>query len=124
MSDIPPAVIEVGPVATRLTEIAARVATNVHSSIEEDVWVEEAVDAAVLYVINDTGRSDVGLPDDALTVTGLTVFAERIYLDAFSPNGAQVAVADASFAPIFQPEHLYKHVRHYFRRLQVSWGVG
>jgi len=118
------AVIVVGPIETRLSEIAARVATNVHSSIEEDVWVENAVDAAVLYVINDTGRADLGLPDDALTVTGLTVFAERIYLDAFSPNGAQVAVADAGFAPIFQPEHLYKHVRHYFRHLTMEFGVG
>jgi len=124
MSEIPPAVIVYGPIETRLTEIADRVATNVHSSTEEDVWVENAVDAALVYVINDTGRADVGLPDDALTATGLIVFAERIYLDAFSPNGAQVAVADAGFAPIFQPEHLYKHVRHYFRRLQISWGVG
>ena len=123
MSVIPPAVIEVGPIGTRLPEIAARVATNVHAATADD-WLQRAVDAAILYVINDTGRADVGLPDDALTVTGLVVFAERIYLDAFSPNGAQVAVADAGFAPIFQPEHLYKHVRHFFLRLKMEFGVG
>jgi len=118
------AVIVVGEIETRVPEIVDRVAVNVHSSTEEDAWIENAVDAAVLYVIEWTGRGEVGLPDDALAVTGLVGFAERLYLDAFSPNGAQVAVADASFAPVFQPEHLFKHWRHYFLHLQVSWGIG
>ena len=122
MTDIPPAVIEVGPIATRIPEIAARVATNVHAATT-DAWIENAVDAAVLYVISWTGRAAVGLPDDALTVAGLVGFAERIYLDAYSPNGAQVAVADASFAPMFQPEHLFKHWSHYFQRLEIAWGI-
>ena len=112
----------VGPIAARIPEIAARVATNVHAATA-DAWIERAVDAAIAYVIEWTNRADVGLPDDALTVTGLVGFAERIYLDAFSPNGAQVAVADAGFAPVFQPEHLFKHWRHYFLRLYPSWGV-
>ena len=116
------AVIVVGPIETRLSEIAARVAANIHSATP-DVWVIRAVDAAVVYVIEWTNRTDVGLPDDALTISGLVGFAERIYLDAFSPNGAQVAVADAGFAPVFQPEHLYKHWSHYFDHLQVAWGV-
>jgi len=122
MSVIPPAVIEVGPIGTRLPEIAARVATNVHAATADD-WLQRAVNAAVEYVINKEGRSTVGLPDDARTITGLVVFAERMYLNADSPNGAQVAVADAGFAPIFQPEHLYKGVRHYFSHLTMEFGV-
>jgi len=112
----------VGPIAARIPEIAARVATNVHAATVDD-WIQRAVDAAIAYVIEWTNRADVGLPDDALTVTGLVGFSERIYLDSFSPNGAQVAVADADFSPIFQPEHLAKHWRHYWQHLDVAWGV-
>jgi len=122
MSDIPPAVVVIGPIGTRIPEIVARVAANVHGSTT-DVFIDNAVDAALVYVINWTNRADVGLPDDALVVNGLVGFAERIYLDSFSPNGAQVAVADAGFAPLFQPEHLAKHWSHYWKHLQVAWGV-
>jgi hypothetical protein len=122
VSEIPPVTTTLGDIETRLPEIQARVAANLHV-VADDPWVEQAVDAAVVYVIDYTARNDVGLPDDNLTAAGLVLFGTRIYLDAFSPGGAQVAVADPTFEPIFQPEHLFKHVRHYFMRLTSQWGV-
>jgi hypothetical protein len=123
VAEIPPDVLVIGPIAARVDEIAERVRENLHAD-PLDAWVETAVDAALVYVIDQTNRADVGLPDDELTVHGLVGFASRIYLDAFSPGGAQVAVGDTSFAPIFNPEHLFKHWRHYFLRLYPSWGIG
>lgn len=123
---VPPVVDTLGAIEAKLPDIAARVAENLHITSESedvDVWVASAVDAAVGYVIGATNRSSVGLPDDALTVNGLVGFSTRIYQDGFSPNGVQLAIVDPTFEPIFQPEHLYKHWRHYFARLQMRWGI-
>lgn len=112
----------VGPIDDMLSTIVARVADNLHAD-PDDVWVIGAVEAAAEYVTVWTNRETLGLPDDQLTVNGLVGFATRIYQDAFMVGGAQVAVMDAGFAPIFAPEHLFKHWRHYFNRLNVAWGV-
>lgn len=112
----------VGPISTLLSTVVGRVADNLHGD-PADTWIISAVDAAVEYVTVWTNRETLGLPDDPLTVNGLVGFATRIYLDAFTPGGAQVAVVDPSFVPIYQPEHLFKHWRHYFNRLDVAWGV-
>jgi hypothetical protein len=116
---IPPDSI-LGPIEERLPAIMLRVATILHT---EDPEIETAVLAAVIFVIDQTNRNTVGLPDDALTIEGLVGFSTRIYLDAYSPNGSQVAIADPTFEPIFQPENLWKHWRHYFRRLYPRWGI-
>jgi hypothetical protein len=118
---IPPDSI-LGPIEARIPDIVARVAQNLNAA-PEDEWVQTAVESAIIYVTDYTNRNALGLPNDSLTVSGLVVFGTRIHQDAFAPNGAQVAVGDSSFEPIFQPEHLYKHVRHYFNRLDVTWGV-
>lgn len=110
----------IGPIADKRDEIIARVASALHVPAE-DVWVAAAVDSAIEYAIDSTNRDLLGLPDTPLTVSGLVIFAQRLYLD--SPNGAQVAVGDAGFDPIFLPESLWKHVRHYFDHLDVAWGV-
>lgn len=112
----------VGPISTLLTTVTARVADNLHAELPDE-WITSAVDAAVEYVTVWTNRETLGLPDDPLTVNGLVGFATRIYQDAFMPGGASVAIADPSFVPIFTPEHLFKHWRHYFNRLNVAWGV-
>ena len=109
-----------GPIEDKRDEIIARVATLLHVPAE-DVWCGAAVDAAIEYAIDATNRQEVGLPDTALTVNGIVIFATRLYTD--TPNGAQVAIGDPSFDPIFQPESLWKHVRHYFDHLDVAWGV-
>jgi len=118
---IPPDSI-IGPIEVRLQEIVNRVAENLHGEVT-DPWITSAVDAAIVFVLDQTNRNSVGLPSDPLTVNGLVGFATRIYLDAFSPNGSQVAIADPTFEPIFQPENLWKHWRHYFKRLYPRWGV-
>lgn len=120
---IPPVDPEVGDIGDRLEEIVARVMENLGAEGQDDTWYLSAVNAALLYVIEHENRYTVGLPDDEITVNGLVGFATRIYLDAFSPGGAQVAIGDPSFTPIFQPEHLYKHWRHYFARLRGAWGI-
>jgi hypothetical protein len=109
-----------GPLSTRYDDIVARVASLIHVPAD-DVWVAAAVDSAIEFVISKTNRELVGLPDDPLTVNGIVLFSQRLYLD--TPNGAQVAIGDPSFDPIFQPESLWKHVRHYFDRLDVAWGI-
>lgn len=125
MSEIPtiPPLTTFGPVEDRIPEIVARVAQNLHVTLPDD-WVEQAVDSAVIFVIDRTNRNEIGLPADSLTVSGLVGFSTRIHQDAFSPNGAQVAVGDGSFEPTFLPENLWKHWRHYFTRLNPAWGVG
>ena len=60
-------------------------------------------------------------PTHRSTVNGVILFAQKLYTD--TPNGAQVAIGDPSFEPIFQPESLWKHVRHYFDHLDVAYGV-
>jgi len=111
----------IGPIEDRHDEITARVANNLHTTA--DVWVTSAVDSAIEYVLIKTERVDVGLEDNELTVNGLVGFSERLYLDAFSPNGVNVSVADPAFEPIFQPEHLWKHWRHYFEVRKIAWGI-
>lgn len=119
-----------GPIDARVTDIVDRVAENVHGD-PTDEWIASSVDAAVDMVTIRTARDDIGLPDDEATVNGLVLLAIRIYTD--TPGGAQVAVADPTFEPIFQPENLWKHVRHYFNHLfgyvpddvgPKGWGVG
>lgn len=122
---IPPEIVT-GPIETKRPAIIGRVSANVHVAYDVDApdeWVSSAVDAAIVYVIRQTNRQAVGLPDDALTTNGLIGFATRIFLDGFSANGAQVAIGDPSFEPIFQPEHLFKHWRHYFTQLYPRWGI-
>jgi len=114
------AVETIGPLSVRYDDAIARVASSLNVAAD-DVWVINAVDSAIDFVITKTNRELVGLPDDPLTVSGVVVLAQRIYLD--TPNGANVAIGDASFDPIFQPENLWKHVRHYFDRLDISYGV-
>ena len=103
-------------------EIIERVRANLNADAA-DVWVEHAVDAATQYVTIQTERLELGLPGDSLTITGLVVFATRLYLDAFAANGAQVAYGDPGFEPVFQPEDLYTHVHHYFDHLQLTFGI-
>lgn len=117
---IPPPVLGYGPIEGSIPLILERVAKLLHDNVDDE-WLALALDAAIIYVITDTAREELGLPDDSLTITGLVQFTQRIYLD--TPNGAQVAIGDPTFEPIFQPEHLYKHVRHYFKRLKVRFGV-
>jgi len=105
-----------------MPELVERVRANLNAAADDE-QVSEAVNAAVLYVIDYSGRNDIGLPDDALTQNGIVGYATRIYQDAFSPSGAQVAIGDPLFTPMFAPEHLFKHWRHYFLRLYVAWGV-
>lgn len=119
--EIPPTTV-LGPIESRLPDIVGRVAANVNGDASDE-WVVSAVDAAVGYVIDYTNRNTIGLPDDALTVNGLVGFATRIYLDAWNPNGSNVAIGDPTFEPIYQPEVLDKHWRHYWRRLYVGWGI-
>ena len=123
MSDIeiPPATV-LGPIEAVMPDLVERVRKNLHAA-PDDEQVAEAVSAAVLYVIDYSDRNELGLPDDALTQNGIVGYATRIYQDAFSPSGAQVAVGDPFFAPVFAPEHLFKHWRHYFLRLYVGWGI-
>lgn len=123
MSDtqIPPATV-LGDIEQQLPLVVQRVAANLHVD-ESDQWVIGAVDAAVAYVIDYTNRNAIGLPGDALTMNGLVGFATRIYQDGFAPQQVNVAVGDPVFEPIFTPEHLFKHWRHYFLRLYVKWGV-
>jgi hypothetical protein len=58
-----------------------------------------------------------------LTIEGLVLLAERIFLDPQSPNGSAGAVADPSFVPNLTPEDLARHNHHYWDRLAVSWGI-
>ena len=111
-----------GDIADRLTEISDRVRVNLHAP-DDDEWVEHAINAAIGYVIAWTGRAELGLPSDDLTTFGLVGFAERIYLDQYGPTGAQTAVGDLSFEPMYTPEHLYRHWRHYFDHLTIGWGI-
>jgi hypothetical protein len=113
--------VVVGPVEAQRDAITARAAALLHVPADDE-WLAAAVDAAIEFSVSKTNRDDVGLPADSLTVNGLVLFAQRLYLD--TPGGAQVAVGDPSFEPMFQPENLWKHVRHYFERLKGSWGIG
>jgi len=115
-----PAVETTGAVATRYDDILARTAALLHVPAD-DVWLAAAVDSAVEYTIMKTERHEIGLPDTPLIVNGLIIFAQRLYLD--SPNGVQVSAGDPQFEPIYQPEHLWRHVRHYFDHLDVAYGV-
>lgn len=121
MTTIPP-VYTLGPIEARLPDIVARVAANLHAD-EADEWLASAVEAAAVWVIDVTNRSTIGLPDDAPTVNGLVGFATRIFGDPFSAGGAQVAIGDPTFEPIFNPERLDKHWRDYWRRLYRAWGI-
>ena len=112
--------VVVGPIAAARDMIIDRVAELLHVA-PDDVWVAAAVDSAIIYARTYTNRDEVGLPDDPLTVNGVVVFAQRLYLD--TPSGVNVAVGDAGFEPIFQPEHLWKHVRHYFDPLDIAYGI-
>lgn len=111
-----------GPIETRLAEIVARVADNLHGD-PADPWIASAVTSAAVYVIDYTDRNEIGLPADEVTVNGLVEFASRIYTRAFNPGGATVAIADPSFTPIFQPRDLYTGVDTYFNRLNIGWGI-
>jgi hypothetical protein len=106
--------------------VAADVATNLHRPADDPV-VGRAVAAAIEYVATYTGLADLEppgpVPGDALTFNGMVGFATRLYLDQYAPNGAQSAVGDNTFEPIFTPEDIYRHWHHYFDRLTVSWGV-
>ena len=111
-----------GDIADRITEIVARVRANLHAA-DDNEWVDHAVDAAIQYVIVWTDRTEYGLPADDLTATGIVGFAERIYLDQYAPSGAQSTIGDDTFDPIYNPEHLYRHWRHYFAHLTSGWGI-
>jgi hypothetical protein len=113
--------VVVGPIAGRQAEIVGRVAELLHVA-PDDVWVTAAVDSATEYAVVMTNLEDVGLPDEPLVVAGLIVFAQRMYTD--SPSGVNVAIGDPSFEPIFQPENLWKHVRHYFIHLRPKFAIG
>lgn len=118
---IPP-IQTIGPIEARIPEIVACVAEKLNVvDTTGPCGVETSVEAAIIFAIDQTNRYDVGLPDDSLTIKGVELLAERIHLD--TPNGAQVAVADPTFEPVFQPENLWKHVRHYFRRLYPRFGI-
>ena len=108
------------PIADRRDEIIARVASQ-PARRAGDVWVASAVDAAIEYTYTKTELAE--LEDTELNVNGLVGFSTRLYLDAFSPTGANVAVGDAGFTPIFLPEKLDKHWREYFLNQRVAWGV-
>ena len=128
MSDVAiPPVTVLGPIEAKRDELIDRVRENLHviaGTVEDpELWVPSAVDSAIGYVIDYSNRNSVGLPDDALTCNGIVGFATRIYQDAFAPRGVQLAISDAIFEPVFTPEHLFKHWRHYFLRLYVRWGV-
>jgi hypothetical protein len=112
----------VGPIAQRFDDIVERVAANLHVD-PTDVWVISAVNAAIEYTIMKTERFELGLDSTELNVNGLVGFATRLYMDAFSPTGANVAVGDPNFEPIFSPEKLDKHWREYFLNIKVLWGV-
>ena len=113
----------IGPIEDRRDEIVDRVAANLHVSAA-DVWVGSAVDAAIEYTLIKTERGDIGLEDTELNVNWLVGFSTRLYMDAFAPTGANVAVGDPNFEPIFSPEKLDKHWREYFLPTKVLWGVG
>lgn len=100
--------------------VAAKLAAKLHADPAD---VESAVAAAIVYVGTYTGYDAlaIGLPDDALTVEGLVLLGERIFLD--SSTGAQSAIGDGSFMPLFSPEDLAAHNHHYWDRLTVSWGI-
>jgi hypothetical protein len=117
-----PVLSTVGPISVRFDEIVARVAANLHVD-PDDVWVGSAVDAAIEYTLIKTERFDVGLDDSELNINGLVGFSTRLYMDSFSPTGANVAVGDPNFEPIFSPEKLDKHWREYFLNSKVLWGV-
>ena len=108
------------PIADRRTEIIGRVAANLHVD-PDDVWVASAVDAAIEYTLIKTELEE--LADTELNVNGLVGFSTRLYMDAFSPTGANVSVGDPNFEPIFSPEKLDKHWREYFLNIKVLWGV-
>jgi hypothetical protein len=112
--------VVVGPIAGERDDIIVRVAELLHVA-PDDEWVVVAVDQALDFEVMKTGRAEIGLPAEPLPIGGTIVFAQRLYLN--SPNGAQVAVGDAGFEPIFTPENLWKGVRHYFDPYDISWGV-
>lgn len=102
--------------------VIAAVAGNLNKPGTDEAVIR-SVDAAITYVARVTGRAEIGIPDDALTVTGLVVFAERIYLDQFAPNGAIGAIGAGEFDPMYTPEDLYRHVHHYFDGLAFTWSI-
>jgi len=108
------------PIVDRRTDIVDRVAANLHID-SLDVWVGSAVDAAIEYTLIKTELAE--LADTELNVNGLVGFSTRLYMDSFSPTGANVAVGDPNFEPIFSPEKLDKHWREYFLNSKILWGV-
>jgi hypothetical protein len=106
--------------------VTAAVAANVHRPPDDEL-VARAVDAAIEYVAIETELAftepPTDLPDSPLVFSGMVGFAGRFYLDAYSPNGVTGAVGDDSFAPVFNPEDLYRHWHHYFDHLKIAWGV-
>ena len=119
---IPPEIATIGPIEAVLPDLVARVAANLHADASDE-WVIGAVDAAVTYVIRQTNRAEIGLPDDFVTRSGIVGFATRIYLDAYHPNGATTAFADDTFVPLLNPSALWKHWRDYFTQLYRRWGI-
>jgi len=106
------------PIADRRVEIIDRVAANLHVAPDD---VGSAVDAAIEYTLIKTELDE--LADTELNVNGLVGFSTRLYMDAFSPTGANVAVGDPNFEPVFTPEKLDKHWREYFLNTKVAWGI-
>ena len=118
---IPPVSI-IGPIEAKRDDLVARLRANLNAAAD-DIWVAAAIDSAITYVIDQTNRNAIGLPDDLLTQNGIVGFATRIYQDSFMPNGTSVGIGDPVFTPDFAPEHLFKHWRHYFLRLYPKWGI-
>ena len=82
-----------------------------------------AVEAAELYVANDTGVPSADLPaDDPLLNPGVVLLAGRIAQDISTPGG-NLGQFDPTFDGTIIPKHLYAHLDEYWRHLRVNWGV-
>lgn len=119
--DIPPEIVY-GPISVRVDDIVERVTENLHGT-DGDPWIASAVDSAIWFVIQRTGRYEVGLSDVEWVVNGLVGFAARIFLDQFAPAGMQGALGDLSFGAFALPNDPYIHAEQYFSVLNISWGV-
>lgn len=120
-TQIPPATV-LGPIESKLSDLQARVAENLHVDAS-DPWLISSVDAAILYVIDYTNRNTIGLPDDSTTMNSLVGFASAIYQSSFSPTGVQIAVADSAFEPVFPQQRVLTYWRREFHRLDRAWGI-
>jgi hypothetical protein len=103
--------------------IAAAAAARLR--VEPDT-VMFAAQAAAAAVAIDVNVDPADLPDtgtDQLADTGVILLAVRIFQDPGTPSGGMAVLGDSVAAGAVVPEELVRHLCHYWRHLQHTWGI-